>query len=91
MSSGDQFSEHEALEMADRVEAAMYVWRRKATTTHVVSKWESITELNADGPGQEPLVVGLGVCSCASNRGFQACHRQPWTQARSGTTRYCND
>jgi hypothetical protein len=48
MSSGDQFypehllnfldlgSEHEAFDMADRVEAAMYVWRRKATTTHVV-------------------------------------------------------
>lgn len=61
MSSGDQFSqehllnflnlssEHEALEIADRVEAAMYVWRRKASTTHVVSKWENVTELNADG------------------------------------------
>ncbi|CAD6223784.1 unnamed protein product [Miscanthus lutarioriparius] len=61
MSSGDQFSpehllnflnlssEHEALEIADRVEAAMYVWRRKAGTTHVVSKWENVTELNADG------------------------------------------
>ncbi|KAF8759187.1 hypothetical protein HU200_010215 [Digitaria exilis] len=61
MSSGDQFSpehllnflnlssEHEALEIADRVEAAMYVWRRKASTTHVVSKWEDVTEMNADG------------------------------------------
>lgn len=61
MSSGDQFSpehllnflnlssEHEALEIADRVEAAMYVWRRKASTTHVVSKWENVTEMNADG------------------------------------------
>lgn len=61
MSSGDQFSpehllnflnmssEHEALEIADRVEAAMYVWRRKASTTHVVSKWENVTELNANG------------------------------------------
>lgn len=61
MSSGDQFSpehllnflnlssEHEALEIADRVEAAMYVWRRKASTTHVVPKWENVTELNADG------------------------------------------
>jgi len=61
MSTGDQFSpehllnflnlssEHEALEIADRVEAAMYVWRRKASTTHVVSKWENVTELNADG------------------------------------------
>ncbi|KQK16245.1 rop guanine nucleotide exchange factor 3 [Brachypodium distachyon] len=61
MSSGDQFSpdhlldfinlssEHEALEIADRVEAAMYVWRRKASMTHVVTKWENVTELNADG------------------------------------------
>ncbi|KAF7087149.1 hypothetical protein CFC21_090363 [Triticum aestivum] len=61
MSSGDQFSpdhlldflnlssEHEALEVADRVEAAMYVWRRKASITHVVTKWENVTELNADG------------------------------------------
>lgn len=61
MSSGDQFSpehllnflslssEHDALEIADRVEAAMYVWRRKASATHVVSKWENVTELNADG------------------------------------------
>jgi hypothetical protein len=61
MSSGDQFSpdhlldflnltsEHEALEIADRVEAAMYVWRRKANMTHVVTKWENVTELNADG------------------------------------------
>lgn len=61
MSSGDQFSpehllnflnlssEHEALEIADRVEAAMYVWRRKASMTHVVSKWENVTEMNADG------------------------------------------
>lgn len=61
MSAGDQFSpdhllnflnlssEHEALEIADRVEAAMYVWRRKASMTHVVSKWENVTELNADG------------------------------------------
>ncbi|XP_062186682.1 rop guanine nucleotide exchange factor 3-like [Phragmites australis] len=66
MSSGDQFSpenllnflnlssEYEALEIADRVEAAMYVWRRKSSMTHVVmthvvSKWENVTELNADG------------------------------------------
>ncbi|KAL5198460.1 hypothetical protein ABZP36_001972 [Zizania latifolia] len=61
MSSGDQFSpdhllnflnlssEHEALEIADRVEAAMYVWRRKASMTLVVTKWENVTELNADG------------------------------------------
>jgi hypothetical protein len=61
MSSGDPFSpdqllnflnmssEHEALEIADRVEAAMYLWRRKASTTHEVSQWENVTELNADG------------------------------------------
>ncbi|KAG8080562.1 hypothetical protein GUJ93_ZPchr0007g6327 [Zizania palustris] len=61
MSSGDQFSpdhllnflnlssEHEALEIADRVEAAMYVWRRKASMTLMVTKWENVTELNADG------------------------------------------
>ncbi|KAG8083876.1 hypothetical protein GUJ93_ZPchr0010g10019 [Zizania palustris] len=44
----DMSSEHEVLAMADRVEAAMYVWRRKACTTHGRSRWSAIKELMAN-------------------------------------------
>ncbi|XP_047338878.1 rop guanine nucleotide exchange factor 3-like [Impatiens glandulifera] len=33
-------SEHEALEIADRVEASMYVWRRKSNINHPKSSWD---------------------------------------------------
>ncbi|KAL5994377.1 Rop guanine nucleotide exchange factor 3 [Asimina triloba] len=42
-------SEHEALEVADRIEAAMYVWRRKACLNNSKSSWEVIKDLVADG------------------------------------------
>ncbi|XP_073001067.1 rop guanine nucleotide exchange factor 3 [Typha latifolia] len=60
MSAPDQFSpdylldcldissEHEALEMADRVEAAMCVWRRKASMQHSKSSWDMVKDLVAD-------------------------------------------
>ncbi|KAF8702443.1 hypothetical protein HU200_032820 [Digitaria exilis] len=38
-------SEHEALEAADRVEAAMHVWRRKASQSHSRSPWSAIKDL----------------------------------------------
>jgi len=38
-------SEHEALEAADRVEAAMHVWRRKASQSHSRSPWSAVKDL----------------------------------------------
>ena len=40
--------EHDALELADRVEAAMYVWRRKASTHPSKSSWKMVKELVSD-------------------------------------------
>ncbi|TVU31772.1 hypothetical protein EJB05_23473, partial [Eragrostis curvula] len=44
----DISSEHDALAMADRVEAAMYVWRRKASASHGKARWSKVKELTAD-------------------------------------------
>lgn len=44
----DISSEHDALAMADRVEAAMYVWRRKASGSHGKLPWSKVKELAAD-------------------------------------------
>ncbi|CAN6324629.1 unnamed protein product [Urochloa humidicola] len=44
----DISSEHDALAMADRVEAAMYVWRRKASGSHGKLPWSKVRELAAD-------------------------------------------
>ncbi|MED6168093.1 hypothetical protein PIB30_008748 [Stylosanthes scabra] len=41
-------SEHEALELADRVESSMYSWRRKACLSHSKSSWSQVKELMAD-------------------------------------------
>ncbi|ONK55507.1 uncharacterized protein A4U43_UnF2090 [Asparagus officinalis] len=45
----DITSEHEALELADRVEAAVYVWRRKANMNNPKSSWDIVKDLMADG------------------------------------------
>nr|XP_019705531.1 rop guanine nucleotide exchange factor 3 [Elaeis guineensis] len=45
----DITSEHEALDIADRVEAAMYVWRRKACMNNSKSSWDMVKDLMADG------------------------------------------
>nr|GEZ17889.1 Rop guanine nucleotide exchange factor 2 [Tanacetum cinerariifolium] len=37
-------SEHEALELADRVEASMYTWRQKASSNHPKLSWEEVKE-----------------------------------------------
>ncbi|KAK4770324.1 hypothetical protein SAY87_030856 [Trapa incisa] len=37
-------SEHEALELADRVEASMYTWRRKACLLHSKPSWTSVKD-----------------------------------------------
>ncbi|KAK8693521.1 hypothetical protein V6N13_071101 [Hibiscus sabdariffa] len=41
-------SEHEALELADRVEASMYTWRHKACIKHSKSSWGMVKELMSD-------------------------------------------
>ncbi|KAK7274443.1 hypothetical protein RIF29_15531 [Crotalaria pallida] len=41
-------SEHEALELADRVESSMYTWRRKACLSHSKSSWNKVKELMAE-------------------------------------------
>ncbi|KAM7261158.1 hypothetical protein ACFE04_026633 [Oxalis oulophora] len=37
-------SEHEALELADRVEASMYTWRRKACMSHSKTSWDMVKD-----------------------------------------------
>ncbi|KAK3011252.1 hypothetical protein RJ639_010603 [Escallonia herrerae] len=41
-------SEHEALELADRVEASMYTWRRKACMSHSKSSWDMVKDLMSE-------------------------------------------
>lgn len=41
-------SEHEALELADRVEASMYTWRRKACLSNSKSSWDLVKDLMAE-------------------------------------------
>ncbi|KAH7577932.1 hypothetical protein ACOSP7_000987 [Xanthoceras sorbifolium] len=41
-------SEHEALELADRLEASMYTWRRKACISHSKSSWDMVKDLMSD-------------------------------------------
>ncbi|KAF7844514.1 rop guanine nucleotide exchange factor 3-like [Senna tora] len=41
-------SEHEALELVDRVEASMYTWRRKACVSHSKSSWNKVKDLMAE-------------------------------------------
>ncbi|KFK42545.1 hypothetical protein AALP_AA1G008700 [Arabis alpina] len=38
-------SEHEALQLADRVEASMYTWRRKACLSNSKSSWNMVKDL----------------------------------------------
>lgn len=42
-------SEHEALEFADKIEASMYTWRRKACSmTHSKSSWDLVKDFMSD-------------------------------------------
>ncbi|WOL00187.1 hypothetical protein Cni_G08900 [Canna indica] len=41
-------SEHDALQIADRVEASMHVWRRKASMHASKSSWDMVKDLVAD-------------------------------------------
>lgn len=46
-------SEHEALELADRVESSMYTWRRKACLSHSKSSWSKVKDLMSDTDGSD--------------------------------------
>nr|XP_043622053.1 rop guanine nucleotide exchange factor 3-like [Erigeron canadensis] len=50
-------SEHEALELADRVEASMYTWRRKACTSYSKSSWELVKKHVAETERSDKNVV----------------------------------
>lgn len=41
-------SEHEAIELADRIQASMYTWRRKACMSHSKSSWDMVKDLMSD-------------------------------------------
>ncbi|XP_031392242.1 rop guanine nucleotide exchange factor 3-like isoform X6 [Punica granatum] len=41
-------SEHEALELADKVEASMYTWRRKAGLGHSKSSWDLVKDFMSE-------------------------------------------
>ncbi|GAA0156823.1 guanyl-nucleotide exchange factor [Lithospermum erythrorhizon] len=41
-------SEHEALELADKIEASIYTWRRKACLSHSKSSWDIMKDLVSD-------------------------------------------
>ena len=41
-------SEHEALELANKVEASMYTWRRKACLSHSKTSWSKVKELMSE-------------------------------------------
>ncbi|XP_030533575.1 rop guanine nucleotide exchange factor 3-like [Rhodamnia argentea] len=41
-------SEHEALDLANRVEASMYTWRRKSCISHSKSSWNMVKDFIAD-------------------------------------------
>ena len=41
-------SEHEALELADKVEASMHTWRRKICIAHSKTSWEVVKDLMSD-------------------------------------------
>ncbi|XP_068668440.1 rop guanine nucleotide exchange factor 7-like [Aristolochia californica] len=59
----DLSSEHQALEIANRVEASIYIWRRRTTSkpvnnsnrTNSKSSWEMVKELMVDGDKRELL------------------------------------
>jgi hypothetical protein len=44
--------------MADRVEAAMYVWRRKASGSHGKLPWSKVKELAADDDDKNVTLAG---------------------------------
>ena len=54
-------SEHDLLAMVDRVETAMYVWRRKVSGSSNKLPWNNIKELTADGNDKEVMLANRAV------------------------------
>ena len=50
-------SEHDLLAMADRVEAAMYVWRRKVSGSSNKLPWNKIKELMDNNDDKEVMLA----------------------------------
>ena len=50
-------SEHDLLAMADWVETAMYVWRRKVSGSSNKLSWNEINELTTDGDDKEVMLA----------------------------------
>jgi len=50
-------SEHDLLEMTDRVETAMYVWRRKVSGSSNKLPWNKIKELVANSDDKEVMLA----------------------------------
>ncbi|XAR54058.1 hypothetical protein NMG60_11029049 [Bertholletia excelsa] len=46
-------SEHDALELADRVEASMYTWRRKAGMSYAKSSWNMVKDFMSEIDGSD--------------------------------------
>ncbi|KAF5947852.1 hypothetical protein HYC85_013809 [Camellia sinensis] len=73
----DLSTEHVALEIANRVEASIYVWRRRihskpitnSTRSSAISSWDIVKELMVDGDKQE-LLAGRAenLLSCLKQR-----------------------
>ena len=54
-------SEHDLLAMADRVETAMYMWRRKVSGSSNKLPWNKTRELIADGDDKEVMLANKAV------------------------------
>ncbi|KAI4303371.1 hypothetical protein MLD38_039012 [Melastoma candidum] len=50
-------SEHEALDLADRVEAAMYTWRRKACVANSKSSWAMVKVMAETGRADKNYIL----------------------------------
>eukprot|EP00256_Glycine_max_P023488 XP_003545426.2 rop guanine nucleotide exchange factor 2 [Glycine max] len=50
-------SEHEALELADKVESSMFTWRRKACLSHSKTSWNKVKDLMADTDQSEKICI----------------------------------
>ena len=54
-------SEHDLLAMADRVETAMHMWRRKVSDSSNKLPWNKFKELMADGDDKEVMLTNKAV------------------------------
>ncbi|XP_049933441.1 rop guanine nucleotide exchange factor 3-like isoform X2 [Nymphaea colorata] len=52
----DLSSDHNALDIANKVEASIYVWKRKGSLTYSKSSWDMVKDLMVDGDKMEMLI-----------------------------------